>query len=556
MKKLVQINVTAGWGSTGVIAEEIGSLAVKSGWESWIAYGREPHREPSASRLIRIGSDTDMKLHGLQSRLLDNHGLASKAATRRFIAQLREIQPDLIHLHNIHGYYLNYQVLFDYLRQWGGPVVWTLHDIWPLTGHCAYFGVNECPKWRTGCGKCPQLRTYPASLLRDRSAQNWQDKLRAFTSLPNLTLVSVSNWLSDIVGESFLKDVTRTVIHNGVDLNIFHPNTDTTCKYVIGIANVWESRKGLDDFYKLREILPQTIGITLIGLSPEQIQELPKGIQGMQRTASREELARLYSGAIALVNPTWEDNFPTVNIESLACGTPVITYRTGGSPEAVDSKTGIVVEQGDIAGLAKAIDKAATLNRDDCRARAEQQFNKDDRFVEYINSYESMICRGGCVIAVSSVWSLEKGFKDLIELRKALNPEIEIKMVGVTPKQQKSLPQGIKGIQRTQNREELRKLYAEAIALINPTYGDTFSLVNAEALACGTPVITYRSGGAPEVIDEKTGIVVERGDIAGLAKAIDRAATLNRDDCRARAEQQFNKDDRFAEYITLYESLI
>lgn len=392
MKRLVQVNVTAGRGSTGMIAEEIGALAVKQGWESWIAYGREPHREPSASHLIRVGSDTDMKLHGVQSRLFDNHGMASKAATRKLIGQLREIKPDLIHLHNIHGYYLNYPLLFDYLWRWGGPVVWTLHDIWPITGHCAYFGVNECPKWRTGCGKCPQLKAYPASFLLDRSENNWIYKKAAFTSLPNLTLVAVSDWLSNIVGESFLKDVPRKVIHNGVDLNVFHPTAEPqTDKYVIAVSNVWNREKGFDDILALRKVLPQEIGIVMVGVSEEQQRILPHGIHGVRRTADREELRKLYAEAISLINCTYGDNFPTVNIEALACGTPVITYRTGGSPEAIDDKTGIVVEQGDIDGLAKAIGEVANLNREGCRKRAEQCFNKDDRFAEYLALYESLI---------------------------------------------------------------------------------------------------------------------------------------------------------------------
>lgn len=390
MKKLVQVNVSAGWGSTGMIAEEIGSLAVNDGWKSWIAYGREPHKQ-STSNLIRIGSDWDMRLHAVQSRLLDNHGLASKVATRRFIKQLREIKPNIIHLHNIHGYYLNYPQLFQYLKEWGGPVVWTLHDLWPFTGHCAYYGVNECPKWRMGCGNCPQLRTYPASLFRDRSAKNWQDKLRAFTSLPNVTLAPVSQWLSDIVDESFLKNIPRRVIHNGIDLTHFHPSGEPhNGNYVMGIAHVWDTRKGLEDFYQLRDVLHTDIDIVLVGLSEQQITNLPKGIIGLARTSSREELVNLYSRAIALINPTWEDNFPTVNIEALSCGTPVITYRTGGSPEAIDSQTGFVVERGDVSGLLYAINRINEIDRSACRSRAERLFNKNDRYAEYIELYNSL----------------------------------------------------------------------------------------------------------------------------------------------------------------------
>jgi len=306
-------------------------MAVERGWESWIAYGREPHRE-SASRLIRVGSDLDVKLHGLESRLLDNHGLASRRSTRRFVSQLDEIKPDIVHLHNIHGYYLNYPILFDWLRKWGGPVVWTLHDIWPITGHCAYFGVNECRQWRDGCVKCPRLKTYPASLLIDRSNRNFQLKKELFASLPNLTLVPVSDWLSELLDHSILAPVPKVTIHNGVDLNVFKPAGNANhSRYILGVANVWEPRKGLPDFFELRKILPEDMGIVLVGLTKEQIAELPAGIKGIERTSSRKDLVALYSGAVAVVNPTYEDNFPTVNIEALAAGTPVVTYRTGGS---------------------------------------------------------------------------------------------------------------------------------------------------------------------------------------------------------------------------------
>ncbi len=388
MKRLLQINVTAGRGSTGAIAEEIGRAAIAHGWESTIAYGRSAGE--SASQLIRIGSDWDVRLHGVESRLLDNHGRASHSATKRFIKQLDELQPDIVHLHNIHGYYLNYPLLFQWLKEWGGPVVWTLHDIWPITGHCAYFGVDECPRWRTGCGNCPHLRTYPASHLLDRSGANWKRKRRLFTSLRNLTLVPVSNWLAGLLEQSFLKDTPRRVIHNGVNTDIFSPVTSTK-SYIIGVANVWEERKGLTDLIKLRKLLPENIVIKLVGLTPRQIATLPDGIAGITRTHSREELAALYAGAIALVNPTYEDNFPTVNIEALACGTPVITYRTGGSPEAIDSQTGIVVERGDIDALAEAIkDIAAKYRREmkqKCRQRAVSLFDKNDRYYEYVQLY-------------------------------------------------------------------------------------------------------------------------------------------------------------------------
>lgn len=390
MKRLVQINVTAGRGSTGVIAEEIGREAIAAGWESTIVYGQSRSAE-SASKLIRVGSDMDVRLHGLETRLFDNHGLASRLSTKLFLSRLSDINPDIVHLHNIHGYYINYPDLFRWLRAWGGPVVWTLHDCWPFTGHCAYFGVEECSKWRTGCGQCPHLHTYPMSLFRDRSVANWRRKREIFTALPNLTLIAVSNWLGELLDDSFLAEIPHEVIHNGIDISVFNPKTTSFGNYIIGVANVWENRKGLSDFLRLRDLLPSTIGIKLVGLTLDQIDALPDGIIGITRTSSREELAALYAGASVFVNPTYEDNFPTVNIEALACGTPVVTYRTGGSPEAVDAKTGVVVERGDVKGLADAIAQAEKLKREDCRARAVAEFNAADRYRDYVNLYHELL---------------------------------------------------------------------------------------------------------------------------------------------------------------------
>lgn len=394
-KVLLQINVTANWGSTGKIAEDIGKIAIANGWESWIAYGRG--NPTSASNLIRIGDDLDMKVHAIQSRLLDNHGLSSKEATKSFIKRIEEIKPDIIHLHNIHGYYLNYPILFEYLKRWGGPVVWTLHDIWPITGHCAYFGIDECQKWMTGCGKCPHLKSYPKSILLDRSKHNYILKKEYFNSLPNLTLVPVSNWLSKILSQSFLNDIPRKTIHNGIDVFIFSPHNNGHSNYILGVANVWEDRKGLSDFFKLREILPSDIDIVLVGLTNDQIERLPIGINGLTRTSSKEELASLYSSAIAFVNPTYEDNFPTVNIEALSSGTPVITYNTGGSPEAIDDKTGKVVEQGDIRTMANTVldilNDPSLFSPFACRKRAESYFNKRTQYDLYIDLYNSLLTK-------------------------------------------------------------------------------------------------------------------------------------------------------------------
>lgn len=396
MPKLLQINVTANWGSTGKIAEEIGLLAIDAGYESWIAYGRGNPR--SKSNLIRIGNDRDKNLHAIQTRLFDNHGLSSKTETIKFIEKVKDIKPDIIHLHNIHGYFLNYPVLFDYLKEWGGPVVWTLHDCWPFTGHCAYYSFVGCSKWKTNCENCPQLNSYPSSWFIDRSKKNFENKKASFLGLPNLTLVPVSDWLADELRKSFLKDYPIKVIHNGIDINIFRPLKSTQkendSKVILGVASVWERRKGLEEFIELRKLLPDNFIIKLIGLTKKQIDSLPDGIIGISRTENVEQLVKLYNEANVFVNPTLEDNFPTTNLEAIACGTPVITFNTGGSPEAIDPSTGIVIPYKEIGNMAEGIINICNskkIFKENCRLRAEKYFDKSDIYTSYLSLYQLIL---------------------------------------------------------------------------------------------------------------------------------------------------------------------
>ncbi len=318
------------------------------------------------------------------------------------VNQIELLNPDIIHLHNIHGYYLNYEVIFRFFAAVNTPIVWTLHDCWPLTGHCSFFEGVGCNKWITECGHCPYLNDYPRSLWVDRSVKNYHQKKRAFTLPKNVTIVPVSEWLGNLVKQSFLSKYRVHVIHNGTDLDAFKPqNIDLRRRYgvkneeviVLGVASVWHERKGLKDFIKLSE--SENIRVILVGVTEEIKKSLPSSIIAINRTNSQQELAELYSGADVFVNPTYDDNFPTTNIESLACGTPVVTYNTGGSPEAVDENTGIVVEKGDMKGLIAAIEKLSKRDRNEiriaCRSRAEKLYNKNDRFQDYINLYEELL---------------------------------------------------------------------------------------------------------------------------------------------------------------------
>lgn len=402
MKTLLQINSVVNFGSTGRIVEEIGQTAIATGWKSYIAYGR--YARTSQSELIKIGSDWDIRMHGLQTRLFDRHGLASTAATRELVEQIKKIKPDIIHLHNLHGYYLNIEILFHYLATANIPVVWTFHDCWPMTGHCAYFTFVECDKWKTQCFSCPQKKGYPSSYFLDRSKQNYTQKRKLFTSVNDITIVLVSNWLADIVKQSYLKDYPIRVINNGIDVNVFSPQSGDgiRLKYgladkfiLLGVATAWGRRKGLHDFIELSKILKDDETIVLVGLKEDQIKLLPENIIGITRTESTQELAEFYSSADVVMNISYEETFGLTTVEGFACGTPGIVYNTTASPELVDDSTGLIVDPGDIKGLVKAItqikEKGKQSYSEACVKRTHRLYRKEDRYREYIELYEELL---------------------------------------------------------------------------------------------------------------------------------------------------------------------
>jgi len=402
MKKLLQINTVCNSGSTGRIAEEIGLLAIKNGWQSYIAYGRG--NRPSASNKYRIGSNFDMYLNALKTRLFDIEGFTAKQATLKLIQYIQQIKPDLIQLHNLHGYYLNINILFRYLSSVNIPIVWTLHDCWAFTGHCVHFEYVNCNKWKTACYRCPQKTEYPSSFFLDNSKRNFQIKKRLFTSTKNLHIITPSEWLSDLVKQSFLSKYPISIINNGVDLKVFHYTqlSEIRQKYhlglnkiILGVAGIWSERKGLKYFDELNSLIAKNTQIVLVGLSKKQINQLPKGILGIERTENVNELAALYSLADVFVNPTLEDNFPTTNIEAMACGTPIITFKTGGSIESVSPSTGLIVPQGDIVKLKEAIDIILAKNKETykimCIERVNKLYNSSERYNEYLSLYNQLI---------------------------------------------------------------------------------------------------------------------------------------------------------------------
>ena len=400
--KIVQIN-TFHNKATGGIMMNIHNLLNQAGYDSYVVWGRG--REPKNDHEILMNSSFDVKLHGIYTRLTDKTGFGSSAPTKRLIKQLDTIKPDIIHLHNIHGYYINIELLFNYIRMNNIRLVWTLHDCWPITGHCAYFDMCGCNKWKNGCFDCEQKATYPSSLLIDNSKWNWNKKKDLFSDL-NLTIVTPSKWLKDLVQESYLGQYPTHIIHNGIDLNVYKPtiNKDILTKFnldnrpiILGVASEWTERKGLKDFYYLSELMPD-YQFVVVGLTDKQKASLPGTIHGFTRTENVQELVSLYSSASVFFNPTYEDNFPTTNLEALACGTPILTYNTGGSPEAVTSDdVGTVVQkntpqEADLTLVKDELEKLSSRAdsiRSNCRD-ASQHFNKDLLFRKYIDLYETL----------------------------------------------------------------------------------------------------------------------------------------------------------------------
>ncbi len=410
MKRLVQINpVVRVNTSTGRIMQEIGELAMQNGWESYLAYsyGRDGIK-PCKSKLLPVGNRCSVAWHGVQTRLFDRHGLASGSATRTLVKRIEVLQPDVIHIHNIHGYFLNYKVLFDFLANCDIPVVWTIHDCWLYTGHCYCYSYVGCDRWKSGCHACPQRREFPASWLFDRSRQNYRDKRAAFTSISpdRLTLVPVSEWIKGEMQQSFFSGYHFQVIHNGIDTNVFrgYDTSEIRMRYglddrhvLLGVASIWSKEKGLEDFIRLAAMLREDEVIVLVGVKPKEQRLLPKNIIGIARTGNIEQLAQLYSAADVFVNPTWQDNYPTVNMEAIACGTPVVTYRTGGSIETITPSTGMVVEQGDLNGVLEAVRTIESRGKgyyaQPCRNYALAHFRKEERYADYLALYDQLIQR-------------------------------------------------------------------------------------------------------------------------------------------------------------------
>ena len=351
--KYLFINTVAGFGSTGRIAAEKCRELMAQGHDCCIAYGRSAVNCDDIPT-IRIGNAFDFRLHGVMNRIFDNHGFGSKSATKQFLEQVKEYDPDVIWLHNLHGYYIHIGLLFDYLKTCGKKIFWTLHDCWTFTGHCAYFDFVGCDRWKTGCHDCPQKKSYPASMLLDGSKRNYERKQYLFTGIPNMTLTTPSQWLADLVKQSFLREYPVEVVYNKINQEVFKPTpSDFREKHglqnktvLLGVASVWEKRKGLDDFVKLAGLLDDRYQIVLVGLTEKQAQELPKTILCLPRTNSMTELAEIYTAADVYVCPSVEETFGMTVAEAIHCGTKAIVYRGTACEEVANLMDGMVVDRG------------------------------------------------------------------------------------------------------------------------------------------------------------------------------------------------------------------
>ena len=361
--KLLLINEVCGIGSTGKICVRIAEEYEKKGYKCKIAYGRDGNvPEQYREYAVRIGGSLSVRLHALKTRLFDAHGFGSYFATKRFLRWADKYDPDILWLHNLHGYYINIELLFRWIKSRPDmKVKWTLHDCWAFTGHCSHFTVARCGRWKKQCFDCPQKKEYPKSIVFDNSYYNYKRKKRAFKGVNDLTVITPSKWLAGLVKKSFLKEYKVEVQHNTINSSVFKPTeSDFREKYglkekkiVLGVSNIWNGRKGYYDFIKLSKMLDDKYKIVLVGLSEKQLNEVPKSIIGISRTKDQKELAAIYTAADVFLNLTYEDNYPTVNLEAQACGTPVITYRTGGSPESVPDEN--VVNVGDISSVRERI---------------------------------------------------------------------------------------------------------------------------------------------------------------------------------------------------------
>lgn len=400
MPNLLQINVTANWGSTGRIAEECNAIARSFGWGTYVIYGR--YSNPSDSIASSFSNKLDVYEHYLENRVLDNEGLASRHITKRVIQEIKKINPDIVHLHNIHDHYLNYPLLFDYLNHSNIKVVYTFHDFWTITGGCAHFVGSNCSRWQKGCHDCPQKHN-----LIDRSKRNYQLKRKYIGGCENMVVTTVSEWVGNIVHDSFLKDRDVRVINNGIDTEVFIPTPIEEYfpqlkkllddKFVIlGVSSQWKSKsKGLDDYKRLSMMLKDDEIIVLVGVSNDIIRKLPNNIIGINRTNCQSELAALYTRADVVVSMSTAETFGLTVVEGYACGTPAVVYDNTAQPYLITPQTGYVAKNKDVEDVYSKIQLIRQNGKpyysDACITLAREKYDKCSCYSKYMDLYNELL---------------------------------------------------------------------------------------------------------------------------------------------------------------------
>lgn len=385
--KIVQINAVCGMGSTGEITVKISNMLNEHNIENYVfyTYGKSKYEQG-----VKYSTNLTVGLNAVMAKVLGNYGFNSHFSTKKLIRKLKQIKPDIIHLHNIHGHDVNLKTFFKYLKESGVRVIWTFHDCWAFTGYCMHFDLLNCRKWESVCNECPQKNNY--SLFVDKSKKLFNLKKSIFTDIEDMTIVTPSEWMASLAKKSYMNKFPIKIINNGTNTDIFY-RRNTNIRQQFGVGEkylVFGIVKGnYDLFMNLADKMEDKYQLVLAGLSKSQLQKLPKNIIGIGKIKSRDEMAEFFSASDVFVNMTLQDTFPTVNLESLACGTPVITFNTGGSPEAVDDKTGIVVQKGNVTELYEAV--CTICNGEDrseaCIKRARELYNAKERFADYLDLY-------------------------------------------------------------------------------------------------------------------------------------------------------------------------
>ncbi|MBE5756526.1 MAG: glycosyltransferase [Clostridiales bacterium] len=389
--KVLFINTVYGRGSTGRIVAELGEKLVSEGDDFAVAYGRG--KKVKGENVYFIGNKITYYWHALLSRFTDRAGFYSKFATKRLIKFIKKYNPDVIHLHNLHGYYLNIKILFDFIKdEFNGKVVWTLHDCWAFTGHCTHFSFIKCDKWKSGCFNCDGKKSYPSSIFKDNSKKNYLQKKEIFSNVKNMTIVTVSDWLKEEVNNSFLNQYEVVRVYNGIDCNKFAPVEENVKeklkiqdkKMILLVSDGFDERKGFNTFLSVASIAPENWHFIIVGVNKEQIKILPKNATGFERIWNQKELIEFYSSADVFFNPSVEETFGLVTAEAMACNTPAVVMNSTACPELIVSN-----DAGEVVDLSAMPEEIITiLSKNMLKKGNQKQYIERDFSIEkYLQGY-------------------------------------------------------------------------------------------------------------------------------------------------------------------------